>query len=116
MLQPLDVCLKKPFKDRVNQKWMAWMAEGIHELATGGRQKKPPEELMCQWISEAWRVIPREMVANSFLKCGITNFLDGSEDVFIFDTSSDDELIVADDSLVSELLNDSESEVDFEGF
>ena len=55
------------------------------------------------------------MVANSFLKCGITNSLDGSEDDFIFDTSSD-ESIVADDSLVTELFNDSESESDFEGF
>ena len=60
--------------------------------------------------------IPREMVAISFLKCGITNSLDGSEDDFIFDTSSDDESIVADDSLVTELFNDSESEADFEGF
>lgn len=108
VLQPLDVCLNKPFKDRVRQKWMAWMAEGIHELTASGRQKKPSEELMCQWIGEAWRDIPREMVANSFLKCGITNSLDGSEDDFIFDTSSDDESIVADDSLVSES--------DFEGF
>lgn len=40
VLQPLDVCLNKPFKDRVRQKWMAWMAEGIHELMAGGRQKK----------------------------------------------------------------------------
>ena len=46
MLQPLDVCLKKPFKDRVKQKLMAWMAKGIHELTTGGRQKKTPKELM----------------------------------------------------------------------
>ena len=95
---------------------MTWMAEGIHELTAGGRQKKPSEELMCQWIGEAWRDIPREMVANLFLKCGITNSLDGSEDEFIFDTSSDDESIVADDSLVTELFNDSESESDFEGF
>ena len=36
----LDVCLNKPFKDRVRQKWMAWMAEEIHELTAGGRQKK----------------------------------------------------------------------------
>ena len=110
VLQPLDVCLNKPFKDRVRQKWMA---EGMHELTAGGRQKKPSEELMCQWISEVWRDIPREMVANSFLKCGIANSLDGSEDDFIFDTSSDDESIVADDSLVTELFNDSESESDY---
>ena len=48
MLQPLDVSLKKPLKDRVRQKWMAWMAEGIHELMAGGRQKEPSEELMSQ--------------------------------------------------------------------
>ena len=91
------------------------MAKGIHELTTGGHQKNHPKS-WCQWISEAWRVIPREMVANSFLKCGITNSLDASEDVFIFDTSSDEELIVADDSLLTERFNDSESEADFEGF
>lgn len=95
---------------------MAWMAKGIHELTEGGCQKKPSEELMCQWIGEAWHDIPREMVANSFVKCRITNSLDGSEDDFIFDTSSDDESIVADDSLLTELFNDSESESDFEGF
>ena len=56
------------------------------------------------------------MVAKSFLKCGITNSMGGSEDDFIFDTSSDDESSVADDSLVTELFNDSESKSDFEGF
>ena len=113
VLQPLDVCLNKPFKDRVRQKWMEWMAEGIHKLTAGGRQKKTSEELVCQWIGKGSRDIPREMVAKSFLKCGITNALDGSEDDFIFDTSSDDESVVADDSLVTELFNDSESESDF---
>ena len=92
------------------------MAEGIHKLTAGRRRKKPSKEFMFKWIGEAWRDIPRKMVANSFLKCGITNSLDGSEDDFIFDTSSDDESIVADDSLVTELFNDSESESDFEGF
>jgi len=71
------------------------------------------EQVKRSFKSEAWRDIPREMVANSFLKCGITNSLDGSEDDFIFDTSSDDESIVADDSLVTEPFNDSESESEF---
>lgn len=112
VLQPLDVCLNKPFKDRLRQRWMTWMAEGIHELTPTGRQKKPSEELMCQWISEAWREIPREMVARSFLKCGITNSLDGSEDDLVFDSSSDESF---DDDLIDELFA-SDSESDFEGF
>lgn len=115
VLQPLDVCLNKPFKDRVRQRWMAWMAEGIHELTATGRQKKPSEELMCQWIGEAWRDIPREMVARSFLKCGITNALDGSEDDCVFDSSSDDESILEDEVVDELFASDSESE-DFYGF
>lgn len=63
-----------------------------------------------------WCDFLREMVAKSFLKCGIANSMGGSEDDFIFDTSSGDESSVADDSLVTELFNDSESESDFEGF
>ena len=112
ILQPLDVCLNKPFNDRLRQRWMTWMAEGIHELTPTGRQKKPSEELMCQWISEVWREIPREMVARSFLKCGITNSLDGSEDNLVFDSSSDESF---DDDLLDELFA-SDSESDFEGF
>lgn len=71
---------------------------------------------MCQWIGEAWRDIPREMITRSFLKCGITNSLDGSEDDFVFDSSSDDESFVEDEALVDKLFaSDSESE-DFYGF
>ena len=113
VLQPLDVCLNKPFKDRVRQRWMA---DGIHELTATERQKKPSEELMYQWIGEAWRDIPREMVARSFLKCGISKALDGSEDDCVFDSSSDDESILEDEVLLNELFaSDSESE-DFYGF
>lgn len=51
VLQPFDVCLNKPFKDRVRQKWMA---EGIDELTATGRQKTPSEELVpVDWRSMA---------------------------------------------------------------
>ena len=55
--------------------------------------------------------IPREMVVRSFLKCGITNALDGFEDDCVFDSSSDDESILEDEVLVDELFtSDLESE------
>ena len=41
MLQPLDVVLNKPFKDRRRQKWMAWMCTNDKELAKGGNLKRP---------------------------------------------------------------------------
>ena len=65
------------------------MADGIHEFTAGGRQKKPSEELICLWISEALHEIPREMIVASFLKCGITNNLDGSKDDLVYEPSED---------------------------
>ena len=61
---------------------------------------------------QAWNDIPAEMITASFLKCGITNNLDGSEDDLLFDSAEDTEL---DDSFVRELF-ESDSESEFEGF
>ena len=91
---------------------MEWMADGIHEFTASGRQKKPSEELTVSWIAAAWNDFPAEMVESSFLKCGITNNLDGSEDDLVYENS--DELI-DDDSFVREMFK-SDSESDFEGF
>ena len=87
LLQPLDVSLNKPFKDGVQKQLMQWMADGIHEFTATGRQKKASEELICWWISQAWNAIPSEMIAASFLKCGIKNNLDGSEDELVYNST-----------------------------
>ena len=113
LLQLLDVSLNKPFKDGVRKKWMQWMADSIHKFTASGRQKKPSEELICSWISQVWNDIPAEMITASFLKCGITNNLDGSQDDLVYDSTEDtDEL----DDLFIENLFPSDSESDFEGF
>ena len=113
-MQPLDVSLNKPFKDGVRKRWMEWMAEGIHEFTASGRQKKPSEELILSWIAGAWQDISEEMIESSFLKCGITNSLDGSEDDLVYEANDDcnNEL---DDSFARELFQ-SDSESEFEGF
>ena len=75
-----------------------------------GRQKKPSEELILSWIAGAWQDISEEMIESSFLKCGITNSLDGSEDDLVYEANDDcnNEL---DDSFARELFqSDSESE------
>ena len=110
LLQPLDVSLNKPFKHGVRKQWMA---DGIHEFTATGRQKKASEELICSWISQAWNAIPSEMIAASFLKCGITNNLDGSEDELVYNSTENTHEL--DDSSIENLFeSDSESEV--EGF
>ena len=70
-------------------------------------------ELICLWISQAWNDIPAEMIMASFLKCGITNNLDGTEDDLVYDSTENTGEV--DDSFIEELFA-SDSESDFEGF
>ena len=84
LLQPLDVSLNKLFKDGVRKQWMA---DGIHEFIASGRQKKASEELICSWISQAWKAIPSGMIAASFLKCGITNNLDRLQNELVYNST-----------------------------
>ena len=104
ILQPLDVSLNKPFKDGVRKRWMEWMAKGTHEFTASGCQKKPSEQLFLSWIAGAWQDIPKEMIKSSFLKCRITNSLDGTEDDLILEPD-DDSNCELDDSLVWRVIS-----------
>ena len=111
VLQPLDVCLNKPFKDRLREKWGMWMARGEYELTKGGNLKKPGYNIICKWIIEAWDSISSEMVIKSFKKCGISNDLDGTEDDYIFDEHNLDieyqpEVVPQDDDSATNSDND----------
>ena len=53
------------------------------------------------------------MITASFLKCGIMNNLDGTEDDLVYDSIEDTGEL--DDSFIAELFA-SDSESDFEGF
>lgn len=105
VVQPLDVCLNKPFKDRLRVKWRQWMAVGNFDLTKDGNIKKPGYNVICNWILEAWDSIPKEMVIKSFKKCGISNSMDGMEDHMIYEsdgennyeTNYDREVILKDD-------------------
>ena len=80
MLQPLDVVLNKPFNDRMRPKLMAWMCTDDNKLTKGGNMKRPILSLVTTWVKEACEDIPAEMVKKSFLKTGISNSMDGTED------------------------------------
>ena len=69
VLQPLDVCLNKPFKDRVRKMWAEWMSSGSATLTKGGNLQKPDITLVASWVDKAWKSIPEEMIKHSFLKC-----------------------------------------------
>ncbi len=40
-LQPLDVCLNKPFKDRMRAMWSEWIASDAVTTTNGGNPQKP---------------------------------------------------------------------------
>ncbi|CAG8620819.1 7958_t:CDS:1, partial [Paraglomus occultum] len=107
IVQPLDVSINKPFKDRLREKWRTWMATGEHSYTKAGNIKKPANDLMCRWIMEAWNKIPAEMIVTSFKKCGITDTLDNLDDsVEDGEEERDKEYIVEDISGNKENINE----------
>lgn len=81
MLQPLDKCLNKPFKDQ----YLSWMLTGPFEFTPAGKKKTPSRNLVLHWVKQAWCDIPEEMVRRSFRVCGISNTLHGTEDDAIYE-------------------------------
>ena len=76
----------KPFKNHLRTKWTEWMSSGSARLTKGRNFQKPDITVVTTWVKEAWDSIPEEMVRKSFLKCGISNAMDGSEDDAIYET------------------------------
>ena len=89
LVQPLDVCLNKPFKDRLREKWMTWMMSGEKTFTPGGQLQAASLVTVCQWVKESWQELSKEMVERSFKKCGISNALDGTEDDLVWEEEED---------------------------
>ncbi|CAI7791300.1 unnamed protein product [Closterium sp. NIES-54] len=86
-IQPLDVAVNRSFKATVRQLYQEWFeSEGVDCLTkrvfpcVAGNIRKPPPDLTLKWISKAWKAVPKELIQRSFLTCGISNALDGSQD------------------------------------
>ena len=76
-VQPLDVSINHPFKDRLRILWTQWMQE---QIAKEIPLKKPSKQQVVDWALQAWEAIPPDMIRHSFLCTSITNKLNGSED------------------------------------
>ena len=122
LVQPLDVCLNKPFKDRLWEKWMTWMMSGEKTFTPDGQLRA-----VCQWVKESWQELSKEMVERSFKKCGISNALDGTEDDLVWEEEEDSSQVeeepdcdVYNDRITpeqwQELFGESDDEEEFHGF
>ena len=38
---------------------------------------------MCEWVRDAWQQLDPAIIVKAFLKCGISNVLDGTEDDYL---------------------------------
>ena len=134
VLQPLDVSLNRPLKCHIRDQWITWMASGAAERTAGGNYKRPALGLVTQWVKTAWDKIDNPMIQKSFLKCGISNALDGTEDDVLWeenvqpnpqpDSDSDDDDMDAGNEYYDNLMTDADIQTlfaesddsDFEGF
>lgn len=113
ILQPMDVCLNKPFKANLKKMWSQWMIEGPHTFTPAGNIVRPSYPIVYGWILAAWAAIPEEMIVKSFKKCCISNALDGSEDDILFeDELQDGEVAVLNEEEDLEMENETSSEED----
>lgn len=97
VLQPLDVCLNRPFKQYLRELWNEWMVKGKKSYTNSGNMRAPELDVFCQFIIDAWAKVKTESVIKAFKKCCISNALDGSEDDILWDDQDDDDDDVQDD-------------------
>ncbi|KAL3067915.1 hypothetical protein niasHS_015744 [Heterodera schachtii] len=75
-----DVCWNAPFKEAIRKLYNDWMAHGEKATTSGGNLKAPPMEVYLEWIANAWDSLQKQMIADSFLTCGISKEEKGRHD------------------------------------
>jgi hypothetical protein len=95
MVQPLDVSINRPFKDRLRNAWKNWISieieNKIAEIEETGyttendgnvqfRIRPPKKQDVVEWIEKAWYDTKPNIVTKAFLCTGISNNLDSTED------------------------------------
>lgn len=86
LVQPLDVALNKPFKNLVDTQYNTHFEEHLDEWVHGKLSASERRILMTQWIGSAWTAFCseyQETIKASFIKCGVTVPIDGSNDAAI---------------------------------
>ncbi|KAK7115479.1 hypothetical protein V1264_001336 [Littorina saxatilis] len=77
LAQPIDIV--KPFKDRVRDSWVTWMVEPRPPTAAGNL-RQPTRQNVVNWVGRAWDGVGCDVITKAFLRCGVSNALDGSGD------------------------------------
>ena len=71
LLQPIDVGIGKPFKDRVRAKWFDWMLPQVEQDIN---PPPPSRQLIQEWVHQSWDDISKGIVRNTWRKTGMNWF------------------------------------------
>ena len=88
LIQPMGRCIHKPFKESMRSSWEEWMRQDRAKTAAGNL-KQPTRQDAINWVSKAWSSITSDTLKRSFLVCGISNALDGTQDDMVSDDLPD---------------------------
>jgi len=90
VLQPMDISINKPFKDKLRQQYLTWIADPACELTETGKIKREAPSEVTRWVSAAWKASPESIIVRSFKKCCISNALDESKDDILWEDDGED--------------------------
>jgi hypothetical protein len=68
LLQPLDVCINRPFNAALKEMYTIWIADGKREYMPTGKIKLLNNDLVCTWIKDVWECVSPSSVDNEFQK------------------------------------------------
>ena len=102
------------------------MLDGEKTFTKGGRMRKTDLPTICGWIKKVWEELPPAIIQRAFLKCSISNNMDGTEDDLLWEDEmgeadergeSDDDLAYPnDEDELERVFNEGSSDEEFEGF
>ncbi len=62
LLQPMDLVLNKPFKDRIRIFWEEWMAEDANiSLTKSSYRKSVPRETFIDWVKPGIKLVKAQL-------------------------------------------------------
>jgi hypothetical protein len=69
ILQPIDVGIAKPFKDRIRHKFHDWVVNNFEQIIKPEGQRKkffknPSKMIFLEWIIASWSTISEDLVKN----------------------------------------------------
>ena len=57
VLQPLDVCLNKPFKDYMREQWNEWFTSAEKSFTKAGNMRPPSLDTLCEFVEKACEIV-----------------------------------------------------------